>query len=91
MSVSCVCIHVHIGGGNRGAPGAVPPLFVNSLICDVRDNVVTELCAPPFLNTFLHLWYMYITGYGSSLYIGTAMVFVFSPYIEIHFLLSVSS
>ena len=35
--------------------------------------------------------YMCITGYSSSLYIGTAMVFVFSPYIEIHFLLSVSS
>ena len=34
----------------------------------------------------------YITQYGSTVYIGIAMVFVFSPYIrEIQFLLSVSS
>ena len=35
---------------------------------------------------------MYITQYGSTVYIGIAMVFVFPPYIrEIQFLLSVSS
>ena len=36
--------------------------------------------------------FFYITQYGSTVYIGIAMVFVFSPYIrEIQFLLSVSS
>ena len=40
---------------------------------------------------YIHV-YTCITQYGSTVYIGIAMVFVFSPYIrEIQFLLSVSS
>ena len=30
---------------------------------------------------YIYIVYIYITGYGSTLYIGIAMVFVFSPYI----------
>ena len=47
-----------------------------------------------YLQRSVGMTYMYsnITQYGSTVYIGIAMVFVFSPYIrEIQFLLSVSS
>ena len=38
------------------------------------------------------IFHLLVTQYGSTVYIGIAMVFVFPPYIrEIQFLLSVSS
>ena len=50
---------------------------------DVKKNYPnTNVSVHVVLLCLSYIKYMYITRYGSTLYIGIGMVFVFSPYIR---------
>ena len=66
---------------------------MNTLLCHRLPSRQRAVAAPSSLSGYLQNVASYtITQYGNTVYIGIAMVFVFSPYIrDIQFLLSVSS
>ena len=51
------------------------------IVCTSNLDLVSFLFVPALYSTLKLEIFPFITGYGSTLYIGIAMVFVFFPYI----------